>query len=195
MESYSSWISDNSIQLVITIIIVLAYLSFRRFVFPRIEEYIARDQLKNETLKSAIFSLNFISILLGVAIVLFTWGFDFRGLLAISTGVIAVTGVAMFANWSILSNVTAFFILIAHQSYRRGNYIRVIELDNFIEGYIAEINLFNTRLLSQDREVIIYPNNLLIARPVLVNPRTKYSVVGKIQDFTLNEGVNDGESG
>ncbi len=177
------WFEQNSIRVWITVGIIACYFIFRQLVFPRVEQYIQRDQLKNETLKNAIFSLSLISSILCFVVILFAWGFDIKGLLALSTGVVALTGVAMFANWSILSNITAFFILIAHQSYRRGNFIRVIDMDNFIEGYISEINLFNTKLVSEDREVIIYPNNFLIARPVIINPRTRHAVTGKIQDY------------
>lgn len=194
VETLIEWLSLYSTNLFITIVIIICYLVFRSIVFPKIEEYIERDKLKNETLTNAIFSLNLFSGLISLALILFTWGFDFKELLAVSTGLIAITGVAVFANWSILSNVTAFFILLAHQSYKRGNFIRVIDNDNFIEGYISEINLFNTRLLGENREVIIYPNNFLIARPIIINPKTRYAVAGKIQDFSSAPMTNEGVS-
>ncbi len=86
----------------------------------------------------------------------------------------------MFAAWSVLSNITAFFILLAHSSFKRGTFVRVIDGDNYVEGYISEINLFNTKLISESREVVIYPNNLLLSRPLVVNPRQKLDTVGKL---------------
>ena len=132
--------------------------------------------------------MRWIGAFVTISALLLIWGIDFSGLLLISTTVITLTGVALFANWSILSNITAFFVLLMHQSYRRGNYIRVIESDNYIEGYISEINLFNSTLVTEDREIIVYPNNLLLGRPTIINPRKRFSVVGKITDF--NPEVN-----
>ena len=116
---------------------------------------------------------------------LFVWGFNFKWLIAVSSGIIALTGVALFASWSILSNVTAFFMLLAHSSYKKGTYIRIFEGDTYIEGIISEINIFNTRLISEHKEDIICPNNLLISRPTIINPKIKYTSVGKIQDLIV----------
>lgn len=178
------WFVLHKLNITFTLLIIIAYFVFRKIINPKIEEYIKRDHLKADTLKNAIFSLSLFSGIVTFILILLIWGVDFKSLLAISTSLIAITGVALFANWSILINVTAFFLLLAHQSYRRGNFVRIIDQDNYIEGYISEINLFNTVLTSENKEIIIYPNNLLIARPVIINSKSRYSVVGKPQDFT-----------
>jgi small-conductance mechanosensitive channel len=190
--AFYNWIELNSSRLVISLVILSAYLVIRRLIIPKLQKLIERDRLKNKTLKDAVFSLNLFIGVLAFLFILFTWGFNFGELLALSTGLVAITGVALFANWSILSNITAFFILVAHQSYQRGNYIRIIDMDNYIEGYISEINLFNTRLIGENREVITYPNNLLIARPVIINPRTRHVITGKIQDLS-QAAMTDGD--
>lgn len=51
--------------------------------------------------------------------------------------------------------------------------------DNYIEGYISEINLFNTKLITEDKEFVVYPNTLLILKPAIINPRERYNSVGK----------------
>ena len=181
--SLISWLSKYSLNIVLSLIIIFIYFIFRRIVNPKIEEYIERDNLKNETLKSALFSISIFSWVITIAFLMFVWGFNFKVLLALSTGLIAMTGVALFASWSILSNVTAFFILLVHKSYKRGNFIRIIDLDNYIEGYIAEISLFNTKLITVDRETILLPNNLLIAKPIIINPKDRYNKIGKTEDF------------
>ena len=72
--------------------------------------------------------------------------------------------------------------MLFHNSFRRGNFVRVIDIDNYIEGYISEVNLFNTKLITEDREVVIFPNNLLLTRPTIINPRNKWQVIGKFSD-------------
>ena len=67
-----------------------------------------------------------------------------------------------------------------HPSFRRGTFVRVIDIDNYAEGYISELTVFNTVLLTENREVIVYPNNLLLGRPALINPRDRLNGVGKL---------------
>ena len=52
-----------------------------------------------------------------------------------------------------------------------------------VDSYISEINLFNTKLITEDKEVIVYPNIQLMSNPALINPRTRYKVIGKISAF------------
>jgi len=188
IDNVTAWLIEYALNISFSIIVLGAYVAVRRIAIPRIERHVEQGRLKDGAFKQASTALTLLTAILSVALIMFTWGFDFRGLLAFSTGLIALTGAALFASWSILSNVTSFFLLLLHPAYRRGNFIRVVDADNYVEGYISEINLFNTKLISEQREVIIYPNNLLMARPTLINPKTRYHTFGKTQQFALQEG-------
>ena len=189
IESLFEWVIRYQTNIILSLVIISVYVLFRRYIKPKIEKFIARDGLKNKTLDSAFFSVTIFLGILTFALICLIWGFDFKGLLALSTGIVAITGVALFANWSILSNVTAFFILLVHQSYKRGNYIRVIDMDNYIEGYISDITLFNTKMITEDKEIIIYPNTLLIARPTFINPKHRAKYIGKTETFQSTDSL------
>jgi small-conductance mechanosensitive channel len=128
----------------------------------------------------ALKPFNIMRIVIGtmtVATLLIVWGIDFSGLLLISTSLITITGVALFANWSLLTNITAYFILLFPPSYSRRNFIRILEGDNFVEGTISEVNLFNIKLITGDLDIIMYPNNLLLTRLIMLNPKNKVARV------------------
>jgi len=181
------WLYAYKLNIGLSLVVVTLYLAVRRVAAPKIEEYVEQGHLKEIVGDKANTTLSLFSFVISVAIILFIWGFDFKGLLTLSASILAITGVAMFASWSVLSNVTAFFLLLSNKSYRRGDFVRIINLDNYIEGYISEINLFNTKLISENREVIIFPNNLLLALPTIINPKDRFSIVGKISDFKVEE--------
>ncbi len=185
------WFAQYKINFILSILIIGLYEFLQRLAIPKLEILVEKGALKNNALRKAVTITRLFNGVIALAIILLIWGFDFNWLLAVSSGIIALTGVALFASWSILSNITAFFILLVHQSYKRGNFIRVVEGENFVEGFIAEINIFNTVLISDNREYIIYPNNLLIARPTVVNPKTHYSAMGKVQDMKPSVDCND----
>ena len=175
------------ISIAITIAIIVVQIVILNKVIPRLESNIEDSNLKSDAFHKAKRSLQYISVVISFSLITFIWGFDFKGLMAVSASVIALLGVSLFAGWSILSNVTAFFLLVFHQSFKRGNFIRVIIGENYVEGYISEINLFNTKLITEDKETIVHPNTALILNPAVINPKIRYSVVGKISEFAVDK--------
>ena len=183
VTSILSFLSVYKVSILFTLLIVVAQVSVLKILLPKIEDNIEQSRLKPESLSKARKSAIAITVGISFSLITFVWGFDIKGLMTVSASAIALLGVALFAGWSIISNVTAFFLLIFHQSFKRGNFVRIISGENYIEGYIAEINLFNTRLISETKEIIIYPNTQLILNPAVINPKARYSVVGKIVEF------------
>lgn len=176
-------------QFLFSLLIVFIYFSVNRFILPKVEATVAKSRLRAEAGIKATHAIRILGLIVVAVLLLLIWGVDFNGLLLLSTSLLTLTGVALFASWSLLSNITAYFVLLFHVSFRRGNFIRIIDADNYIEGYIAEIGVFNTRLITEDRETVVYPNNVLIVRPVIVNPRDRLTKVGKIVETKPNESA------
>jgi small-conductance mechanosensitive channel len=95
----------------------------------------------------------------------FIWGVDYNGILLFGSSLIAITGVALFAQWSILSNLTASVVIFFNYPARIGDDIRIIDGENTIEGTIVDINMFQVLLEDAEGNMVNYPNNLLIQRP------------------------------
>ena len=178
---------EYKIEIIITLIILITQLVVLKLVIPKIEKFTDNSRLKRHVFERARASVRLFSFLFSLSLILFVWGFNFKGLMTVSAGLVALLGVSLFASWSIISNVTAFFLLVFHDSYRRGNFIRVLSGDNYIEGYIAEINLFNTRLITEEKEVIVCPNILLMSSPAIINSKSRHNTVGKIADFAAKD--------
>ena len=159
---------------------LLFYLGMSRKLLPKLESNIEKSKLKSHSALKGLFAARVIVATVSLALLLLAWGIDFSGLLVLSTSIITVTGVALFASWSLISNITAYFILLTNVAYRRGNYVRVLDGDNYIEGIIADVGPFSTRLVTAERETLMYPNNLILTRPVLLNPKQKWGSMGKI---------------
>jgi len=87
----------------------------------------------------------------------------------------AVLGVALFAQWSILSNITASLIIFFGFPYRVGDYITVVDKDGDISGVIEEISLFHVLIIKEGQQ-ISYPNSLILQKPVVQNIRVEQLV-------------------
>lgn len=105
-----------------------------------------------------------------MAVVLFfvLLGIDYRGLLVFASSVFAVVGVALFAQWSILSNITSSIIIFFNFPARIGDTIKIIDGDDSFTAKIVEITLFQVELIDKEENRIFYPNNLLLQKPVIL---------------------------
>ena len=191
LSSISTWLTTYQSNLIWTLVMIIIYVLITRFALPRMERHVTKSKLKSTSAIKGIIAVRLLSAVFTFAFMLLAWGIDFSGLLVLSTSIITLTGVALFASWSLLSNVTAYFLILSNVVYQRGNYIRVVEGDNYTEGYIADINLFSTRLLTAGRETIIYPNNLLLTRVVVINPKSHWGTMGKVINPALSEKIDD----
>ncbi|MDX1328985.1 MAG: mechanosensitive ion channel [Arenibacter sp.] len=97
------------------------------------------------------------------------WGVDFEQIGIVFSSAFAVIGVALFAQWSILSNITAGIILFFSFPFKIGDRIRVkdkeMELPDEI-FIIEDIRAFHIHLRSKNGELYTYPNNLMLQKAV-----------------------------
>ncbi len=83
------------------------------------------------------------------------------------SSIFAVVGIALFAQWSILSNVTASMIIFFGFPYKVNDRIRILDKDDDMRGLIVEITLFHVILKRDDGNLINYPNTLILQKAVL----------------------------
>ncbi len=112
--------------------------------------------------------LKIISGFIMLCLLLIIWGIELRGLLVVGSSLFAMLGVGLFAGWSLLSNLTSFLLLFIQNDCRVGQWVRIVDGGNFVEGCIMEMGLMNVVLQHIDGHRVIYPNNLFIIRPVMV---------------------------
>lgn len=106
-------------------------------------------------------------VILVIALILI-WGVDFRELGLIVSSVFAVIGVALFATWSILSNITAGIILFFYFPFKIGDRIRILDKEFPEEAVIIDIQAFTMNLKKDNGEFLTYPNNLILQKGVVL---------------------------
>jgi small-conductance mechanosensitive channel len=178
-SNLAGWSVANGWQLGITGIVLLGYILFNRFTAPRLAASADQGRFKEDAGDNAIRIARRLSLVVCALALAIVWG-EFASVLVFAGTALTLLGVALFASWSLLSNITAYFILMLHPAFRRGTFIRILDADNYLEGYVADLNLFSVRLITENREVAIYPNNLILGRPCLINPRDRLAGVGKL---------------
>lgn len=115
------------------------------------------------------------AFIIGLALI---WSIDFRGLLVFASSIFAVVGVALFAQWSILSNITASIVIFFSVPNRIGDRVKILDGDNTLTATITDITFFYTMLVDDDGQLVSFPNNLILQRPIvrMESPQAKQNL-------------------
>ncbi|MBT2160776.1 mechanosensitive ion channel domain-containing protein [Zobellia barbeyronii] len=107
-------------------------------------------------------------MLLGFGVISFIWGVNYKDIGLVFSSVFTVIGVALFASWSILSNITAGVILFFSFPFKIGDRIKILDKDIESEEpfLIEDIRAFHVSLRKSNGELLVYPNNLMMQKAV-----------------------------
>ncbi|NNL03160.1 MAG: mechanosensitive ion channel [Eudoraea sp.] len=163
------FITNYQNELLATIITIVTLLVIKFVLSKTIRKVGSVSDLNKVRTRLIIKYVSFGLSVLGVVVIILIWGVNFRQLGLIFSSVFAVIGVAIFAQWSILSNVTAGIILYFSFPFKIGDRIKIMDKEMELEGnYIIEdIRAFHIHLRNDASELITYPNNLMLQRAVL----------------------------
>lgn len=103
----------------------------------------------------------------GVMVVCFIFGLGLSDISVFLSSIFAVVGVALFAQWSILSNVTASMLIFFGFPYKIGDSIRIVDKDDDISGVIIEISMFHVIIRRLNGDIINYPNSIILQKAVI----------------------------
>lgn len=129
-----------------------------------------RIQLKFGFQKSRILVTNkIVTALIYITLIVcicFIWGVDKEQLLVYISSFLTILGIAFFAQWSLLSNITAGLILYINYPVKIGDSITILEKDNNITGKIKDIGTFFITLETQEKELITIPNSVILQKNI-----------------------------
>jgi len=114
--------------------------------------------------------ITFLLVIILGTFLLFIWGVKQSELLLFISSLLTVVGIAFFAQWSILSNVTSTFIIFFNHQVKIGDKINVFDKDYPIEGTIIDVGVFFTIIKNDEGEEVSIPNNIFIQKMIKKAP-------------------------
>ncbi len=150
---------------------LLAGLLLIKFISTKAIKKVGKLSDLNKSRTKLIIKYSSIGItFLGVAGLLIVWGVNLEDLSLVLSSFFAILGVALFATWSILSNVTAGIILFFAFPFKIGDRIKIQDDDFPLEAIITDIRAFYVELKTNEGTLVTYPNNLFLQKGVaLIN--------------------------
>ena len=154
-----------------TAIALIIYFLLRALINKSIDKTVKRRFLIKTRGKIVKKAANLILLLLLAFFVLIVWGVEKTELAFFVGSVLTVIGIALFAQWSILSNITSGIILFFNHSVKLDDTITVVDKDYNIEGRVSDIGLFFVILKTKEGDVISIPSNVFIQKMIKKTPK------------------------
>lgn len=147
-------------------LIFLAMIFSVRFTTKMINRYGLEKSVNPYRIKYISKTINIALVVFFVIVLVSVLGYQSTQVYFFLSSIFAVIGVALFAQWSILSNITASLIIFFGFPYRVGDTVQVIDKDADVSGIIEEISLFHV-LIRRGEDLISYPNTLILQKGVI----------------------------
>lgn len=154
---------------IIESLVVITLFFLIRFITGKLINRTITDKIVQKSRSRLIRkAINFITLLVCLIILLIIWGVKHSDLAVFVGSVLTVIGVAMFAQWSILSNITSSIVIFFNHSVKIGDSIGIMETKDYeIRGEVMDIGLFFVTLqITDTREEITLPNNIFIQKTI-----------------------------
>ncbi|MEM6517430.1 MAG: mechanosensitive ion channel domain-containing protein [Bacteroidota bacterium] len=146
---------------------ILIFLLILRLISNSLVKKIGRKNNINEArIKLICRYISATAFIVALLFLAFIFGAQLQDLALIFTTVFTVIGIGLFAVWSILSNITSGIIMFFSFPYKVGDKVQIHDKDFPIEAIIEDIRAFQLILRQDNGDLVTYPNNLILQKPV-----------------------------
>lgn len=165
-------------QFIETVTAVVVFLTLKFTLRYFVGQMAVASYFKIAERKDILKLINLILLILFFIIVVAIWSVKQENILIFASSLLTVFGVAMFAEMSILSNVTAYLILFFQHPLKINDTIIFAHEGTEIQGELIDITYFFAFIKTKDRGILTIPNALLI--------KSSFSVLARPTDSSKN---------
>lgn len=155
-------------QLIQTAIHIALFFILRWILIALVKRFARKSERVEHRTGLIVKYIGFTTIFLIVLGLILIWGVDVRNIGVVLSSVFAVIGIGLFAQWSILCNITSGIIMFFTFPYKIGDYIKIHDKEFPYEGVIDDIKTFHIIIKTATNEIITYPNSLMLQKGVTV---------------------------
>jgi len=149
----------SKIQIVETLIIIGLYI-ISYFIFKLVvNNFLKKTKLERGRRKMAIRSIQLFTTITAIIFLTGVSGFKQSEIALFASTILTALGIAFFAQWSLLSNITSSILIFFNHPLKIGVTIKVLHKDYHYEGEVTDLNYFFVSLKTKDNEIITVPNS------------------------------------
>jgi small-conductance mechanosensitive channel len=152
----------------LTLLLIVIFFIVRKIISRLIRKHGLNLMHSKSRVAYVVKLSNFGLSLIFITLIAIVWEVSIKGLSIYFASFFTIVGVAFFASWSLLSNVTAYTIIFFYFPFKIGSTIRIIDGENSVEGKVDDITFFFIKIKLPTGEKVTYPNNIAIQKPIKV---------------------------
>ncbi|MGO4910795.1 mechanosensitive ion channel domain-containing protein [Leeuwenhoekiella sp. W20_SRS_FM14] len=123
------------------------------------------------------------------------WGLSGADVIAGIGSVVTILGVAFFAQWSLLSNITSGLILFFNHPLKIGDYVEIVDKDFPMAGRVENITLFFLHLRNKDNHVYTLANTIVAQKTMrIMKPEEYFEEMEQLEEEKENKNRPGEES-
>ena len=157
-----------SIELIETAIVILLMIVAQFISNRAINNALKRFRFILQRRRLITKLINFIVFLLSAIAIVAIWGIDQSELFLFLSSVVTVIGIAFFAQWSLLSNMTSALILFFNHPVKIGDSIEIFDKDFPVKGTINNIGYYFVHIETENKQLYTIPNSVLLQKMISV---------------------------
>ena len=168
-----------NIQIIETVIILGCYIILYFLVKTVINNFLKKTRLERSRRKMAIRAVQLFTTMTAIILLTGVWGFKQNEIAFFASTILTALGIAFFAQWSLLSNITSSILIFFNHPVKLGDYVKVLHKDYHYEGEVTEMNYFFVHIKTADNEIITIPNSHFFEKSFSVSEKkekTKESI-------------------
>ena len=156
------------IQLIETAIVIGIYIISYFVTINIINNVLKNTHLQRGRRKIIIKAINLINLLGATILISAIWGLKQSEIAIFASTILTALGIAFFAQWSLLSNITSSIILFFNHPLKIGDCIEVLDKDYPFTGEISDLTYFFVHLKTKKGEIITIPNSLILQKSIAI---------------------------
>lgn len=162
-----------SIEVIETVLVIVIMIVIRLLSKSQISRALRKFTFSYQRRKVAVKLINFFVVLLGLVVIAAIWGIKQHELFLFLTSAVTVLGIAFFAQWSLLSNITSGLILFFNHPLKLGDTIEVHDKDYMLIGVVKDIGYYFVHIETENGEKFTIPNSVMLQKMVSIKVEGK----------------------
>lgn len=186
MDIFFDYVENNSLILIETGVAVLLWFALRVILSSIVQRRLRTTDFSIIRRRMALKSVHSILNIVFIAALITIWSVEQSRILVFLSSMVTVLGVAFFAQWSHLSNITSGIIIFFNTGTKIGDVIQIMDKDYDIQGEIFDIGLMFFKIRTVENEIISIPNNVILQKAIKT---TESKLIHEMEQ--LEEGIED----
>jgi small-conductance mechanosensitive channel len=159
METYQ-------LQIIQTLAVIISLVTIKFLLRGIINKFMNKLHFALERKRIISKIINFFILIVAVVLITAIWGVKSQEVTIFISSILTILGVAFFAQWSILSNISSSLILFFNHPVRIGSQIKILDKEYPIEGVVVNISLFFMYIKTSDGQLVSIPNTVVLQKTI-----------------------------